>query len=338
MFNYPNKKVFIQTYALIFGMMVVGFIIRISKFEEFTFRQHIIIQIVGLVILISMWESLRFINHYLNKKLPYQNNLAKRIITQLVIGAFLGVMVRGVLYYFGEPNLPFKLDKMFLATTWFIYIIITIVINLAFFADYFVRQWRDSLIQNERLEKEKALVQFDNLKNQLNPHFLFNALTSLNSLISENQQLASQFLQQLAKVYRYVLQNKEKNFVDLNTELDFIQHYTSLLETRFGKALQITLTIDESARERAIVPVTLQILIENALKHNIVDQDKPLRIEILTIGDYLIVSNNLQLRRLVETSNKMGLENLKSLYRFLTPQPVIIEQTDNRFFVKVPLI
>lgn len=215
---------------------------------------------------------------------------------------------------------------------------VTAGINLGFFTHYFINRWKDSLVVAERLEKEKSQVQFDNLKNQLNPHFLFNALTSLNGLIFENQGLASQFLQHLSKVYRYVLQNKDKNFVPLQTELDFIQNYVFLLRTRFQQALVIRLDISDGARERAIVPVTLQILIENAVKHNIADEDRPLQIEVITIGDYLVVSNNLQLRKHVDTSNKQGLENLKSLYLFLTEKPVIIGKTDDRFAVKIPLL
>jgi LytS/YehU family sensor histidine kinase len=150
--------------------------------------------------------------------------------------------------------------------------------------------------------------------------------------------LASQFLQQLSKVYRYVLQNKDKNFVSLQTELDFIKNYILLLKTRFQDALFIDVSVKKEIREQAIVPVTLQILIENALKHNIADRDKPLKIEIFVIDDYLIVSNNIQLRKLVDTSNKQGLGNVKSLYSFLTEKPVIIEQTENRFAVKIPLL
>jgi len=134
------------------------------------------------------------------------------------------------------------------------------------------------------------------------------------------------------------LQNKEKNFVSLQTELDFIKNYVFLAETRFGGSLKIKFDLQESAHERAIVPVTLQILIENALKHNIIDHDRPLHIDIFTSGDYLVISNNLQKRKTVESSNKLGLDNLKSLYRFLTERPVIVEELNDRFNVKVPLI
>jgi two-component system, LytTR family, sensor kinase len=142
----------------------------------------------------------------------------------------------------------------------------------------------------------------------------------------------------LSRVYRYVLQNKDKNFVLLNTELEFIANYVMLLETRFCGALKINFQITEDAKEKAIVPVTLQILIENAIKHNIVDKDKKLNIDVLTVGDYLVVSNNLQLKNKVETSNKQGLDNLRSLYKFLTDKPVVVEPTTDRFYVKVPLL
>jgi len=338
MLRYQSKKQFLLSYGALFGMTIVAFMVRLGKFHYFSLKTSIIVQLVSMVLVIVLWETLRLINFKLDKVYPYDRNITVRMGLQLFLGALVGTGIRLLLYFFGEPYLPFRLDELFVAATWVIYVLVTIGINLAFFANYFLNRWKDSLVLAERLEKEKSQVQFDNLKNQLNPHFLFNALTSLNSLIFEDQSLASKFLQHLSKVYRYVLQNKEKNFVPLQTELDFIANYVFLLETRFKGSLTITFDIRDDARERALVPVTLQILIENALKHNIVDRDKPLKVEILTIGDYLVVSNNLQLRKLVETSNKQGLDNLKSLYRFLTEQPVIIEKSEERFAVKVPLL
>ncbi len=126
--------------------------------------------------------------------------------------------------------------------------------------------------------------------------------------------------------------------MSIATEMDFISNYVFLVETRFGESLKINLNIPRPLREKAIVPVTLQILIENALKHNIVDAARPLTIDIYTAGDYLIVSNNLQLRKIVETSNKQGLDNLRSLYKFLTSKPIEIEHGDQRFSVRIPLL
>ena len=336
--GYKSRRQFFNTYGIIVLGALVAFFVRLAKFNQFGLLFQLVIFVVSILLISIMWESLRVINRRLNEVYPFERSISGRIVLQLSLGAVVGILVRFLIYFFGEPYLPFKLDELFLAATWVMYIVATVGINLGFFTDYFINRWKDSLVVAERLEKEKTQVQFDNLKNQLNPHFLFNALTSLNGLIFEDQGLASQFLQHLSKVYRYVLQNKDKNFVPLQTELDFIQNYVFLLRTRFPRALVITFDIGEAARERAIVPVTLQILIENSLKHNIVDEDKPLHIDVITMGDYAVVSNNLQLRKRVEASNKQGLENLRSLYRFLTEKPVIIDQTDSRFAVKIPLL
>jgi len=308
------------------------------KFDEFGLKLQLYILLNTLIFVPLSWEALRFVNHYLDKAFPFERNISVRIVIQILIGGVIGLLVRFIIFLFGEPYLPFKLDELFSLATWGLFPLVTVAVNLGFFTNYFIDRWKDGLVEAERLEKEKSQVQFDNLKNQLNPHFLFNALTSLNSLIFEDQKLASAFLQQLAKVYRYLLQNKDKNFVSLTTELGFIQHYVSLLETRFHGGVKINFNISPELSERAVVPVTLQILIENALKHNIVDKTKPLIIDVFTSGDYLVVSNNLQMRKTVETSNQQGLENLKSLYGFLTDKPVLIEPTADRFYVKVPLI
>jgi two-component system, LytTR family, sensor kinase len=338
MFGYKSPAQFFKTYTAIAVFVILTFIVRLAKFNEFSMHQQLVIAVVSLVLAICFWESLRLTNYWLNKVYPFEKNIPRRIAIQLALGVLIGVTLRFIVYFWGEPHVPFKLDSLFLAATWALYVILPTVVNLGFFTLYFIDRWKVSIIRAERLEKEKSQVQFDNLKNQLNPHFLFNALTSLNSLIFENQQLASEFLQQLSKVYRYVLQHENKNFVLLRTEVDFIAHYIQLLETRFRGALTINVQVSEEAKEKAIVPVTLQILIENAIKHNVADKDRKLTIDVISMGDYLVVSNNLQVRRNVETSNKQGLENLKSLYKFLTEKPVIIEPTDQRFYVKVPLL
>lgn len=338
MLGYRNARQFWITYAGILGFAVLAFLVRLAKFDEFGMDLQVIIFLITIILITTFWESLRFINRSLDRIYPFEKNLTGRIVVQLVLGAVVGLVIRLIVYKWGEPRVPFQLDSLFLAATWALYILIPTGVNLGFFTVYFIDRWKDSIVYAERLEKEKSQVQFDNLKNQLNPHFLFNALTSLNTLIFENQQLASEFVQQLSRVYRYVLQHKSRNFVILTTELDFISNYIKLLETRFGGALKIILDISANALEMAIVPVTVQILIENAVKHNVVDRTRPLTIEIVSVGDYLVVSNNLQPRKNVETSNKQGLDNLRSLYHFLIEKPVIIEQTDDRFYVKIPLI
>jgi len=333
----PQWKRLLITAAVLFVGSIVAYFVRVLS-GQFSRELNNILFWVFFGFMFVLIEGLYWVNHALNQRLPFKGNISRRIAVQMISGAVYSLTLRFLLYELGEPYLTMKLDSMFLSATWFLYILASVIVNSVFFLDYFIDQWKESLVKTERLEKEKTQVQFDNLKNQLNPHFLFNALTSLNSLIFENQGLASQFLQHLSKVYRYVLQNKDKNFVTLQTELDFIQNYVFLLRTRFESALTISFDIGDDLRDKAIVPVTLQILIENALKHNVVDKDRPLSIRIETNDDYLVVSNNLQVRKLVETSNKQGLENLKSLYKFLTDKPVQIESGERQFSVRVPLV
>jgi two-component system, LytTR family, sensor kinase len=326
-----------KTYTIILCIAGVGHIVRWVS-GQFAPELNVILTVTSFMAIAVSWEFLRYVNLTLNHKFPYEQNLYVRILIQVAIGVAYALFLRYLIYLFGEPVLPFKLDRLFLAATWLLYVLMSVGINAIFFIQFFIGKWKDSIIETERLEKEKAQVQFDNLKNQLNPHFLFNSLTSLNSLITEDQQLASKFLQHLSKVYRYLLQYKDKSTVSLRVELDFIRNYIFLMETRFKHALHIHLNISPDKEDRLIVTATLQILIENAIKHNIVDMARPLTIDVLTSGNYLVVSNNLQKRSVVETSNKVGLENLRSLYGFLTDKPIEVEQTDNRFFVKVPLL
>jgi ligand-binding sensor domain-containing protein len=188
------------------------------------------------------------------------------------------------------------------------------------------------------LEKEKALVMYDALKQQLNPHFLFNSLGSLSSLIQQDQELADNFLEQLSAVYRYILKNRDKETVTLDEELKFVQRYIQLQQTRFREGLKVEIQVDDEYRSARLTPVVLQNLVENAIKHNITDPTSPLTIKIYTDNDQLIVTNNLQKKGFVETSNKQGLQNLRTLYAYYTSRPIEITETTESFTIKLPLL
>lgn len=335
--RYDKQRYFFITYSAIALLVMLGFVVRSAKYEFGPeFQMHL--SYVSAVLIIVFWESLRIINNYLNRAMPFERGTASRVIVQLLLGIVVGLLIRYIIYRFGEPYLPFKLDELFAAATWVIYVFVPCSVNLGFFTVHLFHRWKRSLLLAEKLEREKTQVQFDNLKNQLNPHFLFNALTSLNSLIFADPKLASDFVQQLSKVFRYVLQNREKTTVSLAVELNFIRHYVDLLQTRFINSLFITFVIDDRELENKIVPVTLQILIENAIKHNMIDEAKPLYITITAEDGYVVVENNVQHRKRVEESNRQGLENLKGLYGFLTTLPLMIIESDRNFVVKVPLL
>lgn len=193
-------------------------------------------------------------------------------------------------------------------------------------------------IQSTRLEKDKTEIQYQNLINHLNPHFLFNSLTSLNSLIITEPKVASKFLQKLSAMYRYILQSKDKETVTIEQEINFVNNYIDLQKSRFEDGLQININIDEQYLDCAIIPVTLQNMFENAIKHNIIEDENPLVIDVYVDGDFLIVKNNLQRKGFVETSNKQGLDSLKTLYSYLSPKPFETIETETEFIVKVPLV
>jgi sensor histidine kinase YesM len=188
------------------------------------------------------------------------------------------------------------------------------------------------------LEREKATIQYDSLKQQLNPHFLFNSLTSLAGLIEADQQIAGDFLQRMSDMYRYILKSGDQATVSLSDELRFVQLYIEIQQTRFGSGLDVRIHVPEAYLNFRIAPVTLQNLIENAIKHNVVDEAFPLVIDISIKEDYLVVRNNLQKKGVVETSNKKGLEQFVSLYAYLSEKPVIIEETAEAFIINIPLI
>ncbi|HWR33234.1 MAG TPA: histidine kinase, partial [Chitinophagaceae bacterium] len=190
----------------------------------------------------------------------------------------------------------------------------------------------------QELEKEKTVVMYESLKQQLNPHFLFNSLTSLSGLIETNQQGAVKFLEQMSGIYRYILKSGNNETVLIKEELDFVQLYINLQKTRFKNGLKVNTTIPDEYLHYKIAPVTLQNLIENAIKHNIIDPASPLVIEIFIDGDYLVVKNNLQRKNVVETSNKKGLAQFASLYQYLSELPVLIEESGKEFKIKIPLI
>lgn len=195
--------------------------------------------------------------------------------------------------------------------------------------------------QAQQLMKENAVAQFEALKNQISPHFLFNSLSILSSLVHVDANLSEKFIDQLSKAYRYILEQKDNETVFLKTELDFLQSYVFLLKIRFENKFDMKILItDEEAEKYHIAPLTLQLLIENCVKHNRMSQKEPLIVTIFIQDDYLVVSNPLRPRSEGEriASTGIGLENIKNRYQLLTKSPVRIGQDVELFTVKVPLL
>jgi hypothetical protein len=241
-----------------------------------------------------------------------------------------------------EETLRIIIAKPFYQTYWFRFLAaVLLAAALYAFYRYRLHQQKQILVletKAEALEKEKAMIQYESLKQHLNPHFLFNSLTSLRSLIKTDSKTAAWFLDGLSRVYRYVLKSADQELVPLQDEAAFVQTFAEMQQVRFGKGLQVHIRINDESSKKYIAPVVLQNLLENAIKHNTTSPDSPLVIEIFDDGDSLVVRNNLQRYRVVETSNKQGLSSLKNLYSFYSDKPIEILEDDQYFSVRIPLL
>lgn len=237
---------------------------------------------------------------------------------------------------------PLIVQVAFYKTKWFQTLFVLLALGsllwLYYRREMHRRQMQVLQSKAQLLEKEKALMQYETLRQQLNPHFLFNSLTSLNSLITIDPKAAATFLDSLSKTYRYILKSSERDTVPLSEEIKFGESFVKLQKTRFGEGLQVQFRVNEDDLHRKIVPVTLQNLIENAIKHNIIDEESPLLIEVFTENGYFVVRNNLQKKNIVETSNQRGLANLASFYKYLSDQEIVVEDDGKYFTIKIPLI
>lgn len=215
---------------------------------------------------------------------------------------------------------------------------ITLTIITVFYVIYFYNRYQQNRIKEQKVIAGTASAKFDALKNQLDPHFLFNSLNVLTSLIEENPENAQKFTTSLSKIYRYVLEQKGKELVTVDEELQFAKTYMSLLKMRFEDSIVFDMPEKASNPESKVVPLSLQLLLENAVKHNMVTTAKPLHIKIYEDGDNLVVENNLQLKQIVKKSSGVGLGNITQRYDLLTNKKVNINKEANRFAVAIPML
>ena len=203
----------------------------------------------------------------------------------------------------------------------------------------FYEKWQTLAVEAENLKKENLQSQLEALKSQVNPHFLFNSLNSLSALIADEPAKAEIFLDEMSKVYRYMLRNNEEGLTSLDAELLFIQSYFHMLKTRYGEGLEMEIKIDEHFLRHQLPPLTLQMLVENAVKHNMILKESPLHILIMTTNSgKLVVNNNRQLKTTNVLSNKVGLHNIINKYRLLNQEGVLVNDEGSEFSVVLPLI
>jgi two-component system, LytTR family, sensor kinase len=294
---------------------------------------------------VLLWVGNIFLADWLNKHFPWTKDSSKRFLITVLATvtytfvAWMAIVCLWVLLFRDHFDLAYLVQNIdwgsFLNT-----LIITSLISAVMHGRTFLDSLKISLVEAERLKKEQMAARYEALRNQVNPHFLFNNLNVLATLVHKDADLSERFIKQMAAVYRYVLESREQELVPLDQELKQLERYVFLMRIRFGASLNIHIDPQLALiQHKGVAPLTLQMLVENALKHNEASKSNPLLISISYCpDDYVQVQNRLQAKGQVTESTGIGLDNISARYQFLSEKPVLIERIEPFFTVKVPLV
>ena len=298
-------------------------------------ENYVYVSLISCSIWFVMWQGNSILADYTSKKIPWIQFPLRRLTVGILGTVIYSIGSLGLLLMFWNFFLQITFDYFFEIAIFTL--VITFLISLFFHSRAFFNNWKQSAINAERLERETAVARYDSLKNQVNPHFLFNSLNALTNLVYEDPDKAAKFIKQLSEVYRYVLDTRNKEVVTLEEELKFLQSYLFLQQIRFGDKLDVDLRIDKI--DSMVAPLALQMLVENAIKHNVISNENPLRIKLFADNGFLIVENSLRRKNVLdEDSGGLGLDNIRKRYEFLSPVKVDVKEENHTFTVKLPII
>lgn len=340
LFTHSHKRFLLKRLKIISGAFFISLFFSLLLIGRF-FHEGLVFMILltWLQLEIFIWLGFRFFRD-LDVSV---SQFKKKIILRLVFFYITVILIASVIFIgvfliqntsggvsFADAFSTFKQQEMsgFISAS---------LIGFGFGAlIFFYSQWSDALKREEKLAQEKLLFQYETLKSQVNPHFLFNSLNTLSSLVHSNPSLSEEFIRKLSNIYRYILENQEKDLVPLNDELQFVREYFSLQKIRDEEKIELNVELAET-ENLLIPPVSLQLLIENALKHNAATRKNPLVVTIHNEGlDKLVVRNSLQPKSQLSNSSKTGLKNLNERCRLILKREIEIIQTETEFVVKIP--
>ena len=334
-----SKKRFI--YMVIVGILVAMMLKVLIPFPENGWRVQLGSFLESILITIFIWEGNLILDDFLEKRYPWSLRPALRILVQLPVSTIYSaslMFVTMLLFNAYVCEIPFNERGLFLSISITIGLLVSLILMAVETGLFFFREWKESLVQVEKYKSESAQANLENLKNQVNPHFLFNNLSVLSSLVYKDQEKAVDFINQLSKVYRYLLDNKSNELISLEEELKFISSYAYLLNIRYSPNLIIDMQISEENKKLLLPPLTIQLLLENAIKHNVISNEAPLTISLKSDGDKLVISNRINQRLSKEPSSKTGLKNIQVRYSYFTDREVMIKDQDELFVVTIPLL
>jgi hypothetical protein len=286
-----------------------------------------------------------FINVYLDRKWDWLEQTNLRVYFGIIgtivytVPVVLGIDYLTFVVFQKMPISDFFNERMIWVHLF--YIILSLGVSTFMHARSFMLNWKQASKQEvteQKIIAGNASAKFESLKNQIDPHFLFNSLNVLSSLIEENPENAQRFTTSLSKIYRYVLEQKDKELVSVEEELSFAKTYMNLLKMRFENSLFYELPMHYNDPDAKVVPLSLQLLLENTVKHNVVSAKRPLHIRIFIEGDYLAIQNEYQKKEILQDRKGVGLDNIIDRYAIITKRKVLIEQNEKNFTVKIPIL
>ena len=339
MFNHKYR------YWFIIGLSLYTFIntelCEVYNYFHIDIEWYYAVLTIFLITLFT-WEGNRLLQPVIEKRIDSVRNKIKYLAVFFISGnvvsfafTFFIIWLVGMVLHqnsFQQNLIPLKLNMIYAG-------LVNLFFHLINAIFFFFKEYKKQWMEAEELRRNSDQAQLQLIKNQFNPHFLFNNLNVLSSLVIKDNPEANKFIEEFAKVYRYILTNQDKELVELQSELDFIKPYIFLLQKRFDNGLQVELNIPENYKKSYLIPVALQMLIENAIKHNIVSRAKPLHIEVHVNGNNtLVVTNNLQRKQSTEPSTQIGLQNIQKRYQLICGRAVEVVCTDKEFTVSLPLL
>lgn len=328
-------KLFFINLIIALAVLLLFWKNALSSVQEFS-----ITLIWAYTISFTQWMGHVYINNKLTERYSWTDEPIKRTFSGIFFVIGYGVLayliVQFVMMQLVYGYLPDNPWQWALHSSIYV-IIISFGVTLLFTAIGFFKAWKKSLLDAEQIKIQMLAYKYEALQNQINPHFLFNSFNVLSDLVYENQKKAIQFIKQMSQLFRYVLDNRDKELVPIKEELNFIKSYIFLLQNRFENKLIVNLKI-EVIEEEMIVPMAMQVLVENCVKHNEVSSEKPLTIDITRNDEFFEVINNYQPKNIDYSSKKTGLNNIKQQYSFFTDKKLIIHTTADYYSVMIPIL
>lgn len=287
-----------------------------------------------------VWQGNRYLLFTLRSYFDWLNKPLRKILALLLAVSFYTIPISALLltawYHIFSNGI---VNWNVVTTSTLIIMICVIFITHVYETVFLVKQAESDQLKKEQLERARAEAELQALKNQIDPHFIFNSLNTLSHLIEDKPEKARLFNDNLAEVYRYILQNKSRDLVLLREEMDFLKHYFSLLKIRFEHAVQLNITGEALELEQFLIPpISLQVLMENAIKHNEFSDEFPLVVTVSINADELVVTNDVHAKTLRKPSSKIGLQNLDERYKLIVKKPISIYRAAQQFVVHLPLL